>query len=233
MQNTEHTPTIYCFGDSWAAGAELAEGQHPFLHWVAQRLCMPYQNFGQIGSSLGIILHSIIIHLEKIKSTDVVIVIVPPDTRWYDQSQALGFYTLMSWQRDEYFDKFLNKKTLEWFIYHHSLFIYTIQKLLNDAGCRYIMAHNYGQIGDYKKYSLPIDYSKFLNEQSLTELLSGHQMEWQSYPGQTALKHTQDGPPPEMFSGVYFAGCETHPNELGHKKIAELMLEMKELKRND
>jgi hypothetical protein len=217
--------TLYCFGDSWTAGAELQYQEHPFGHWLAESLGNICQNYGQEGSSLGIILHTLISKINQITKNDIVIVITPPDTRWYDQNEQQGFYSVQNWQRDDYF-RFLNNKTLEWFIYHHVLFVYAIQKILNDVGCNYILAHNYGQITDYKKYNLNVDHSRFLSEQSLTDLLSGHEIEWQGYPTHLPAENQfdQDGPPAELFSGIYFQGCRQHPNELGHKKIADLLL---------
>lgn len=29
---------IFCFGDSWGAGAELKYGEKPFVYWVAKSL---------------------------------------------------------------------------------------------------------------------------------------------------------------------------------------------------
>jgi hypothetical protein len=216
---------IFCFGDSWAAGAELTDNENPFVHWMAQSLKVEYVNYGVARSSLGIILHTLISKIGQITKDDIVIVVVPPDTRWYDENKRRGFYSLSNWSKIDYF-KFLNDKTLEWFTYHHALFIYSIQKLLDDIGCRYILAHNYGQIDDYKKYNLFIDYSKFLSPRSLTDALTENCMNWKSYPDHLLPEHRYDqsGPPPTEFFGIYFEGCISHPNELGHKKIAEMML---------
>lgn len=217
---------ILCFGDSWAAGAELKPYEQPFVHWMAQTLSVPYFNFGVQGHSLGMILHTIVDRLQDIDRNSVVIVIIPPDTRWYDQNQEQGFYSVQNYQRDDYF-RFLNRKTLEWFRYHHALFIYTAQKIFADIGCQYLMAHNYGQLNEYDKYQLPIDFARFLSTQSLTDLLSDQPVGWKSYPEHLPEWHRydQDGPGPAVFSGRYFEGCDTHPNELGHRYIAELLLE--------
>lgn len=216
---------IFCFGDSWAAGAELRINQKPFVYWMAQELGITYKNYGANGSSLGLILHTVISKISQITKDDIVVVVIPPDTRWYDQNEEIGFYSVSNWQRDDYL-RFLNNKTLEWFVYHHALFIYSIQKLLDDVGCQYILAHNFGQIDHYKKYNLSIDYSKFLSTESLTELLSEKRSQWQSYPVHLPPEHRydHDGPPDTEFVGMYFAGCVHHPNELGHKKISEMIL---------
>ena len=220
---------IYCFGDSWAAGAELKPGQQPFVHWVAQQLNQPYTNFGKRGSSLGLIVHSIAQQLPKIKSGDLVLVVVPPDTRWYDQNPEQGFYSISVDQQHDFL-KFINYKTLEWFKYHHALFMYLIQKMLTDCGCAYIMMHNYGQIFGTEKYNFCLDHTKFLNQHDLTTLLTKQHDSWIWPDDHDVLvngidfNHT-DGPPVEAFSGPYFEGCESHPNEQGHQEIARLILQ--------
>jgi hypothetical protein len=217
---------IFCFGDSWGAGAELKFNEHPFVHWFAKELGSNYKNFSKEGSSLGIILHTLIDQITAITKNDTVLVIIPPDARWYDENAEKGFYTVMNWQREDYF-KFLNNKTLEWFRYHHALFVYAIQKILNDIGCYYIMAHNYGQIKELQKYKLQIDYQRFLSDTDLSNLLSDKPKIWKSYPEDLPPEHRfdQDGPPDNLFTGKYFEGCKCHPNELGHKRIAELMIQ--------
>ena len=89
------------------------------------------------------------------------------------------------------------------------------------------MAHNYGQINEIYNYNLKIDSSKFLNENDLTTLLSDSGTTWASYPEHLPPenRYDQDGPPSELFKGRYFKGCKCHPNEHGHIKIAELILE--------
>jgi hypothetical protein len=217
---------VICFGDSWGAGAELQHNEKPFIHWVAKNFNVAYKNYSQPGYSLGMILHTLVLNIDTIQPDDLVIVVIPPDIRWYDQNKEKGFYSVENWQRDDYF-KFLNNKTLEWFIYHHALFVYSIQKILNDMGCHYIMAHNYGQIDEIKKYKLKINFDKFLSNTNLTNLISAETNTWRSYPDHLPQTHqlNQDGPPAgKEFSGIYFEGCQCHPNELGHKYIAQLLL---------
>lgn len=210
---------IYCFGDSWAYGAELNETEKPFVHWFAEELNLEYTNLSKEGASLGIILHTLVMNLSKINADDIVLIVIPPDVRWYDESADKGFYSLMQWMVDDYM-KSLNNKTVEWFKYHHLLFIHSIQKLLEDIGCFYILAHNYGQLPDNSKYNIPVNYNKFLSNVDLTNLLSVRHDPWSSY------QLDNDGPMHKHdFHGKYFKNKIDHPNELGHKRIAELMLE--------
>jgi len=219
---------VFCFGDSFGAGAELKKGEYPFVKWFSSELGLLFINYSVEGASLGIILHKLIVNHLKITKDDIVLVIIPPDSRWYDENEKDGFYSLSNYMKEDYYIKFLNKKTLEWFEYHHSLFIYTIQKILDDIGCYYCMAHNYGRIGG-KHYNLNIDYSKFLSETDLINLLASKPIEWDNYPHNIEPKEHRfmyDGPPAiHDHDSPYLYGTLGHPNELGHKYIAKLFLE--------
>lgn len=204
---------ILCFGDSWAYGSELKKNEEPFVHWISFELKLPYVNFGRPGNSLGIILHDIVKNIHLINESDIVFVIIPPDTRWYDENKTFGFYALNS--HEEGFHKWVGKKTLEWFTYHHAIFIYTIQKILNDINCRYVLAHNSGKL-EIDKYNLKIDKSKFASKKSLRSLLTNID--------DIELRDLFKGVQPEDCPGNFFEGCETHPNELGHKVIAKILL---------
>jgi hypothetical protein len=51
---------------------------------------------------------------------------------------------------------------------------------------------------------------------------------WTNYPDQlpkTPQFDSTDGPPLDIFTGKYFAGCKCHPNELGHREIARLLIQ--------
>lgn len=206
---------VFAFGDSWAYGSELdfSAGDKPFVHWFAEAVGMPYTNFGVEGSSLAMILKTLVDQLENIQSDSIVLVVIPPDVRWYSESTAKGFYTIKDW--DEYV-RVAGDHSIIWFVYHHAMFIYTMQKLLNDRGCHYIMATNYGSIKRIEQYNFPVDYTKFLSEQDLTSILSNKNNKW------TRMFHD---PEAELFTGEYFEGCIHHPNLKGHKRIAELLLE--------
>lgn len=231
MSNNPAISKVFCFGDSHGAGAELLKNEHPFVHWVANKLNFPYKNYSEEGSSLGIILHRLVRHQIEITKNDIVLVVIPPDSRWYDENEDQGFYSLPNYMIEDYYIKFLNKKTLEWFEYHHALFTYIIQKILNDIGCTYIMILAYGKLGG-SHYKLNIDYSKFLSDTDLMNILSLTYTEWDNYPHNiepAEHRFMYDGPPNIKATGPYYQingkPTDGHPNELGHKKIAQLILE--------
>lgn len=213
--NNHSIPWVYSFGDSWAYGSELdfAAGDKPFVHWFAEALSIPYTNYGVEGSSLAMILNKIVTQFYKLTKDSIVLVIIPPDVRWYSETQEKGFYTIKDW--DEYV-RVAGDHSVDWFVYHHAMFIYAIQKILEDAGCYYIMAHNYGSIERLHRHNFPINYSKFLSQRDLTSTLSNRFNAWERF---------FHDPEASLFTGEYFEGCIHHPNNRGHKRIAELMLE--------
>lgn len=218
---------IIAFGDSWAYGSELNEGEKPYPHWMAQQLGVEYSNYGVEGFSLGNVLQTIVANVKQIENDDIVTVIIPPDVRWYDESEEDGFHNMYSMEGTgnltKRYKEFLGNKSLRWFEYHHAVFVYTIQKILNDQGCRYSMIHNYGQIDKIHEFGLAIDRKKFLDSKSLTEILTERNKFLRLF--QTYNAGLWDGPAEEDFQGQYFEGCRTHPNELGHKRIARLFIE--------
>lgn len=42
---------IYCFGDSWGAGADLNENENSFVYWLAKDLGTKFLNFSFDGNS--------------------------------------------------------------------------------------------------------------------------------------------------------------------------------------
>ena len=211
---------IHCFGDSWAAGAELKSHEKPFVHWLADSLNLKYTNHGVSSSSLGIILKTIVKYLSRIDKGDIVTVIIPPDVRWYGQSGQRGFYSISMYDNTDHSEyyAFLQNKTTSWFIYHHALFIYSIQQLLKSRDCCYILAHNYGQLDKLNSTGFPIDFDAFLDvDNDLISLLIDNKHAWESY------QLDNDGPMNLSDLSEYFYGCQAHPNEIGHKRIAELI----------
>ncbi len=209
---------LFVFGDSWGFGSELKmPEEQPFGSCLGKLLSASVINNSNPGASLGLITKNLTEYLADIMPDDFVIIIIPPDVRWYDQNEQRGFFSMYRMEEDSYL-VFLQEKTQDWFEYHHSLFIYAIQKMLEDRGCDYLLAHNYGQLPDFVKYNLIVDGDRFLSKYSLTELLTGKIGDWQSYQLDT------DNPPEVEFTGPYFEGKICHPNEQGHKHIADLFL---------
>jgi hypothetical protein len=163
------------------------------------------------------ILHTMVQNLHLLNSQDVVLVIVPPDTRWYDQDSSGKFVSIGV--HDSEYKNFAVNKNLSWFEYHHCLFAYTMQKMLEDKKVKYSMALNYGNFQDLTKYAFDIDTTRFATTMDLTSALLdlpyGYVWSNKDFPN-------EDGPSEHFFKGKYFDGCRWHPNELGHKFIAEL-----------
>lgn len=206
---------IWSFGDSWAAGYGLKENEKRFGDYIAKECQAAHINHGVAGSSLGHILEIFTKKANKIKQSDLVIFIIPPDIRWYNVKEQ-KFYSIFSGMKE--YNKFIKNKNSYWFTYHHSLFIYTIINICKDIGCKFVLAHNYGVLSFENCFESLIDINCFLDiNKSLTTLLGGNDW-YENY----SDKLTDDGPP--FIYGDYFIKNDTHPNELGHKMIANLIL---------
>lgn len=207
---------IFTFGDSWAAGAGLKKHENNFTYYLGKELGYETQNYGKSGSSLGQITHEFIRQHDKISSDDLVVVIIPPDTRWYTQNKGI-IQSMQDYKSKEY-KQFLKGKTGYWFLYHHSLFIHTIYNICKTKNISVILAHNYGELVFMRELGKLIPKDIFLDTtKSLTKLLG--EKEWQDN-----YQLDINGPPAEHFVGDYFIKNDNHPNELGHKRISELLL---------
>ena len=206
---------IVTFGDSWGYGSELKPGEIPFGQILANETNSEHLNFSVPGMSLAPIMFNVIRKRAEIHRKDVVLVVIPPDIRWYqlldNEWHSISMMTESTWS------KHAGHFSIEWFIHHHNLFILNIQNTLKTIGCRFLLFHNYGELKFYPEYKALIDKRKFLSDKSLTSLLDSP--EWDD---NYSKDKKYDGPPMKL-SGRFFQGNVNHPNQLGHYKIADLI----------
>ena len=180
---------LYVFGDSWAEGAELTDSEKPFAPYLAELLNTSYLNLGMCGASLGHILQTIIARVDQLQEDDTVVVIIPPDIRWYSIHENYSFNSLLIGMK-EYDDTL----SIEWYIYHHNLFIYTIISMVTQKTKNLVLAHNYGKLIIHEWFTNKINKDYFLSEDSLTTLLGAE--DWL----ENCNKHDRkDGPETENF----------------------------------
>ena len=218
---------IYCFGDSWGAGAELNKGEKPFV----ELLNKPYKNYSVEGNSYPKIVSQVFDYIHEINSEDIVLVVIPPDIRWMQQDgKAFRPFNL---SEDGYL-KWVSGKDEYWFRYHASLFTYSIQSALDSIGCTYLFMHNYG--GEFivdDRFKSLINTDNFLDiKKSLTTLLEANDA-YQAWEKNVLTNKIIDGPVSEspfveiknrkVFNSKYFEGNASHPNQLGHYRIKELI----------
>jgi hypothetical protein len=134
---------------------------------------------------------------------------------------------------DGYLEWVLHKDEY-WFRYHASLFTYSIQSALDSIGCTYLFMHNYG--GEFvvdDRFKSLINTNNFLNiKKSLTSLLEANDR-YEAWEKDITLENLIDGPvnaPPDLilsrredFNSKYFEGNASHPNQIGHYRIKELI----------
>lgn len=204
--------TLYCFGDSWGAGAELDFnlGEKSFSTLLADEFGYNLINYSKENLSLGLIARELALHATKIQSTDYVLVVIPPDSRWYTEWYTLNYNASAVFYHD---------KTDDWFQYHHQLFIFTICKILTDIKCTYLLMHNYGDfpLSNDQYYFSKYYHDKFLSIKSLTNLLTNSDTD---KTGPIEVEKNQGN---TIFNGPYFEGKLYHPNQKGHIKIADLI----------
>ena len=133
---------IYCFGDSWGAGAELKRGEKPFVKLFNK----PYKNYSFQGNSYPMIVSQIFDNIHKINNKDIVLIVIPPDTRWMEQDGKGRWKAKFKphMLKDSGYKEWDINKDDYLFRYHASLFTYTIQSALDSIGCVYLFMHNYG-----------------------------------------------------------------------------------------
>ena len=220
--------SLFSFGDSWCYGSELGKHDSTFTQHLGNYLGVNTYNFGKEGSSLGEIVQTVILNSTKITEDDFVVVIVPPDVRWY-KKQDNQYTSITPWGHRNYYT-FFGDQDVSWFSDHHKQFIYTIQSILSDIGCKFLMQHNYGTLIPHAQWDQLIDWANWLDPNlSLTEMLGGHA--WNNFddPSVSNPMHIA-GPRDTAFVGKYFEGCQCHPNALGHEFIAKkLYSKIKEL----
>ena len=180
------------------------------------------ENLSLPNLSLGLILKKISETAKHIKSSDLVLVVIPPDCRWYVESN--GQWSTLEYEKNQ---KFYMTVTNEWFLYHNQLFIYSIGKILEDIKCDFMFMHNYGKfpLSNNGNYYFSLAFKeKFLSEKSLTSLLIADS-------NKTILAKDNHLSPIDVekfqnkiFYGAYFEGKEYHPNQKGHEYIANLIL---------
>lgn len=205
---------LHVFGGSWGYGSELKQHEKPFAYYLGLRLNEPVTNHAKEGRSLGHIFQNVLSNIDNIHKDDYVVVLIPPDVRWYTISDNFNFRSLSL--SDKEYQKLIKYYNVPWFQYHHNLFIYNIITIVTSKTTKLIMAHDYGNLVIIDLFKNLIDKKYLLSELSLTKLLVGD--DWKNnYNLET------DGPEDEIFKGKYFEGNINHPNQKGHMEIARLI----------
>ncbi len=206
---------LHVFGSSWAYGSELKPNEKPFAYYLGLMLNQPVINYSKEGWSLGHILgETVFPNLNNIKEDDYVVVIVPPDIRWYEINDYFIFRSLSL--EDKEYKELIRHYNVAWFMYHHNLFIYNIITSITAKTKKLILAHDCGKLVIIDLFKNLIDMQYFLSNSSLTKILVGE--DWDNN-----YDLNTDSPNEMLFKGKYFEGNINHPNLLGHKEIARLL----------
>ena len=208
---------IHVFGDSWAYGYGLEHRERDcFGGLIGHHYGEPVKNYAIPASSMGHVTYEFMKQRHTFKQNDKVLVIIPPDVRWYRIED--GFATSLFNGMPLYEDWLEKHATLEWFIYNHSMFIHTLISASKQTNINLVLAHNYGNLKIHAHFENLIDTNFLLDkDKSLCYLLSGSE-KWAGNYTISANNSMQEIQHPMFIVG------DNHPNELGHKQIAELMI---------
>lgn len=208
---------IWIFGDSWAEGFGLKDGEKKFSDFLSEHYQSPVTNLGLSASSMGHITSEIFKNSDEFKYSDVLICVIPPDTRWYNIDNNYNTHSLFNGM-PEYGDFLKLFNTTAWFTYHHSLFIYAISQLAKQKRMKCLLMHNYGKLELLPNFEFLIGDVFLDRNKSLCHYLSGKE-EWQN----NLTVDVKNGM--NRIEGKYFIPNDNHPNEEGHKFIANLIIE--------
>ena len=183
--------------------------EKPYVYGVSQELGCESMIRANVGKSLGVITSTLLKDISNgvdnfdgtkyiLDDKTLLLIMVPPDTRWYTQTRGQESFTELRIGEEEH-KHFLIGKGRYWFQYHQSMFISTIHQTLRHHGIPYLTMNNYGRFDCIDSLSPLIDWDKHMYRDSdlTSKLQRGHD----------------------------FAFDNEHPNQSGHDKIAQWCLE--------
>lgn len=247
---------LWSFGDSWAygwAGQDIPAFTDNYINLLGEKLgCAEVENLARPGLGLGIITEVFMSNSPRIEKNDIVIITLPPDSRWYSPKQEIlpdypsNMATISisgAGPTSEKYAKFLDliDYDLYWFEYHNSLFVTAIADACERIGCECLMQHNYGMLN-----LLPWTNDRFILDKN-------HSMwEWLGLPaldtfqrieqedglalGDIILSETLTELEKEqimllvenaILKDQETGGWDLHPNLNSHKQIAEKIYELR------
>lgn len=185
------------------------QNEKPYVYTVAKQLGCESMIRANVGKSLGVITSTLLKDISNgvdnfdgtkyiLDDKTLLLIMVPPDTRWYTQDGSDEQFTELR-IGDEEHKHFLVGKGRYWFQYHQSMFISTIHQALKHRDIPYLTMNNLGKFDCIDGLSPLVDWDRHLfRDSDLTDRLQrGHD----------------------------FCFDNEHPNQSGHDKIAQWCLE--------
>ena len=230
--NMEYNRVI-TYGDSWAIGSGLdidyihpihkdltglplipheeidKWNEKPYVYDVAKELGCVSMIRANVGKSLGVITSTLLKDISNgvdnfdgtkyiLDDKTLLLIMVPPDTRWYTQNGNDEQFTELRIGEEEH-KNWIGNKGRYWFQYHQSMFISTIHQTLKHHNIPYLTMNNFGKFECIDSLSPLVDWNKHMfRDSDLTN----------------RLKKPKD-----------FCNDGSHPNQHGHNKIAQWILQ--------
>lgn len=207
-------PVLLGFGDSWAAGHDLATDEKCYLQLVAEQLDIPYHNFAVGSSSVP---HMIVQFQNFV------------ETIYFPQNQYHAVFFLTAQERNFCYDQD-NKQIVHlspsstpghdyYKMYNNELgeFVFNSAVLALQRLCHVYSIKDYYVSGwQINKLWPSIDRTKFWRQgqNAVTELFHDHK-------GFVNLLDLLKQRP----KNLYFGSTHDHPNQLGHERIAQELID--------
>lgn len=243
--------TFWNFGDSWAdvSWSDPSENIICYSEILANKLNLNHRNFGRAGSSLGTVTAKFLKYSESFQTGDYVFIMIPSDVRFYrtpseeerntyglgdDPYEFLNIINSISDKQIKQYNNLLEliSYDLNWFKFHHSLFLTLIYHTCTQKNVKFLMQHNYGNLELYSFFYDQVDLNSFVDieesflkklvvksKENLNQFEIDGVVKWKTY-----NKNFHDGP--SFFNGKkmqYFRLNDNHPDKEGHELIADII----------
>lgn len=232
---------LWNYGDSWAAGAGV-EKQDTYAYRIAEMLGLEFQDVSRNGRSLMEIESLIYKNLSEKTSDDIILITVPPDTRWITpkspgmETTNFDFRTLLDTRKEDtlLYEGFLKSinHSVKWFIYQHCRAITAIIHACKLHNIKLYLQHNCGNIESHPFFDQDLIRKYFLDyDNSMWNWLGFEQTGVNEISGETLPKEFQNYDhglrqgPYAVKPNQYALPDDNHPNSLGHTLIAEKIYE--------
>jgi lysophospholipase L1-like esterase len=218
-------PILVGFGDSWAYGTGLARDESCYINLLGNKLGIPNYNYAVAGSSVPHLILQLKNFIQQQYSTDNItyaiffITAMERDLIFTDQGQPNDLSGPHPHQPAEYINYYA-----EIYTDHLASFRLNTSLLTLTALCKHynINAHYiFGWQTPKLWPEINLDQFYQYGQKSIMDVFLGNDIE----PTHRNIIFLKNSNNPYMLPSIANVGSAGHPNQLGHKKIAEVLNE--------
>ena len=195
---------LVTFGDSWPWGAELQDDEKPYGYWIANELNLEFRNYSNEGTTIEHMILQLDEYIKNNKDDTIAIFFVtnPIRAMYHDGKNFVSHRPTVKSKKTNLYYETLQSDILD--NHRSNVFVLALQKMCSKFKIKDYYLEGWSNI----KWNLQgIDLEKFYNKTAMDILgaqLNNRTIELSKYQQNKYIK-------PNKY----------HPNENGHKKIAE------------